>query len=147
MTVPDYQALMLPLLRRLGQELSPKAVRSFVWFYSDEFQLSDEERAERLPSGGENLLLNRLAWARTYLGKAGLLTSPRHGLVQISDRGRKILQDNPARVGVEYLRQFPEFKDWMARSSAGRAPAPSEDSVTSSVHAQAVEHQTPRGEN
>jgi restriction system protein len=112
---------MLPLLKRLGQEKEPVPVRRYLESVADEFRLSEEERTERLPSGGENLLMNRLAWARTYLGKAGLLISPRHGLVAISERGRQILQQNPSIINVPFLRQFPEFKEWMARSQRSRS--------------------------
>ena len=104
MAVPDYQSLMLPLLQRLGTETTPRTVRSFVDSVADEFHLTDEERAERLPSGGENLLLNRLAWAKTYLGKAGLLVSPRHGLVQISEKGREVLDSKPETINLRFLR-------------------------------------------
>jgi restriction system protein len=143
--VPDYQALMLPLLRRLGNETGPARVRGFVDSVAHEFHLTEDERTERIPSGGENLLLNRLAWARTYLGKAGLLVSPRHGLVQISERGRKVLDSNPSKIDVEFLRQFPEFKGWMARSSTNNSSIASDQKATSSsVAAQGVEDRTPR---
>lgn len=145
MAVPDYQALMLPLLRRLGKEASPALVRSFVESVAEEFKLTEDERTERLPSGGENLLLNRLAWARTYLGKAGLLVSPRHGLVQISDRGRKVLEGNPSKIDVGFLRQFPEFKEWMARSSTNKSSGSSDQKAsTAAVAVQNTEDRTPR---
>src|SRR5579871_4693388 len=98
MGVPDYQALMLPLLQRLSQEREPVAVRTFAESVADEFKLTPEERADRIPSGAENLLSNRLAWARTYLGTAGLLTSPKRGLVSITEAGRALMRENPARI-------------------------------------------------
>jgi restriction system protein len=116
MAVPDYQMLMLPLLRRLAQQSGPAPVRAFVDSIADEFQLTEAQRAERIPSGLENLLANRLAWARTYLGKAGLLSSPRRGLVEITGREREALKAHPDRINVDVLRQYPEFSEWMARS-------------------------------
>ncbi|MDB5733950.1 MAG: restriction endonuclease [Alphaproteobacteria bacterium] len=107
---------MLPLLQRLAAETKPVAVRQYLDSVADAFGLSEDERAERLPSGGENLLLNRLAWARTYLGKAGLLTSPRHGQIEISSRGREVLSKNLPAIDVRFLRQFPEFQEWIVRS-------------------------------
>ena len=50
MSIPDFQNLMLPILRILGdgQELRMKDVTSRI---ADELGLTDEERAEMLPSG------------------------------------------------------------------------------------------------
>lgn len=112
MPVPDYQTLMLPLLRRLGSAATATAVRDHVESVADEFGLSETERAQRIPSGQENLLTNRLHWARTYLGKARLTHSPKRGLVEITDRGRAILAENPQSITNSTLARFPEFIEW-----------------------------------
>jgi restriction system protein len=124
MPVPDYQSLMLPLLKRLAEENEPVPVRKYLDAIADEFGLTEEERAERIPSGIENLLSNRLAWARTYLGKAGFLYSPRRGVVCISERGRRLLAEGLPRIDLSVLRRYPEFVEWMHRSqpSPGNAP-------------------------
>ena len=76
------------------------------------FQLTDEERAEKLPSGKQAVIRNRVAWARTYMKKAGLLTAPGRSQLQITERGSKALQDCPERVDVKYLKQYPEFLEF-----------------------------------
>ena len=60
MAIPDYQTLMLPLLRRLadGHE---HALRDLVSALADEFRLTPEERAQPLPSGTQTLIYNRVA--------------------------------------------------------------------------------------
>jgi restriction system protein len=73
------------------------------------FQLTDEERAERLPSGKQTVIKNRIGWARTYLTKAGMLTIPARAMIQITERGQTALQQCPERVDVRYLKGFPEF--------------------------------------
>lgn len=122
MPVPDYQTLMLPLLRGLAQAHEPLPVRSFLEPIGDAFDLTEEERSERIPSGVENLLSNRLAWARTYLGKAKLLESPKRGLVRITDRGRELLAGNPDKIDNSTLRGYPEFTDWMAVAVPTKTP-------------------------
>jgi restriction system protein len=122
MPIPDYQALMLPLLKRLALSNGAVAVRSFVDDVAEEFSLTDEERLERIPSGTENLLANRLAWARTYMGKAGLLSSPKRGLVEITQEGRDLIAENPAKIDNETLGQYPAFIEWLTQSRAGRLP-------------------------
>jgi restriction endonuclease Mrr len=72
MAIPDYQSAMLPLLRYAadGQE---HFVREAIEELADQFQLTDQERKELLPSGRQATFDNRVGWARTYIKKAGLL--------------------------------------------------------------------------
>jgi restriction system protein len=75
MTIPDYQTVMLPLLRFAadGQEHS---LREAIEKLADHFDLSDDERKALLPSGRQATFDNRVGWARTYMKKAGLLHTP-----------------------------------------------------------------------
>ena len=122
MAIPDYQTLMLPLLMRLGTVQGPTSIRQFADAIADEFGLSEEERAERIPSGQENLLANRMAWARTYMGKAGLLVSPKRGLVEITGRGRELLAAQPSQISNATLSQYQDFVDWLTRSRSSPVP-------------------------
>jgi restriction system protein len=108
MAIPDYQSLMLPLLRLLedGQE---HTVRKAIDKLANEFDLTEEERKALLPSGRQTVFRNRVSWASTYLRKAGLLKNPRRGYMQITDRGKEILKQNPQKIDVEFLNQFEEF--------------------------------------
>ena len=65
MAIPDYQTLMLPLLRTL-QDGRPHPVGDIVQSLSDEFRLTAEEREQLLPSGRARLMRNRVGWATTY---------------------------------------------------------------------------------
>lgn len=107
---------MLPLLRRLGEASGPVTIRSLTDSIADEFGLTVEERAARIPSGQENLLLNRLGWARTYMGKAGLIESPRRGQVTITVQGRGLLAEKPDRIDNKTLERFPQFVEWLSSS-------------------------------
>jgi restriction system protein len=116
MPIPDYQSLMLPVLR-LAAGSTELRFRDAVDLLAQEFDLTAEERAELLPSGVAFLFDNRVGWARTYLKQAGLLESPKRGLVRITDRGRAVLGKNPARIDSKYLEQFPEFREFRKRRS------------------------------
>lgn len=111
MAIPDFQSVMRPVLEAVsdGKAHSLSDVREAV---KEAFGLSDEERKERLPSGNQTVINNRVGWARTYLNKAGLLTIPERGMVQITDRGQDALINGPERVSVAWLKQFPEFHDF-----------------------------------
>lgn len=111
MAVPDFQSWLLPLLRRL----SDGGVHRMADLYeqlSNELQLSESDKEERLPSGAQQTYMNRIAWARTYLKKAGLLSSPGRSQVQITERGRATLDEKPDRITVAYLKRFPEFLEF-----------------------------------
>jgi restriction system protein len=108
MPIPDYQSCMLPLLRfaKDGQE---HQLRDAIPILADEFSLTDAEKNEFLPSGQQPVFTNRIHWARTYMKKTGLLSSPRRGFFQITDRGRNVLGENPREINQKYLERFPEF--------------------------------------
>jgi restriction system protein len=65
-TIPDYQTVMLPLLRLAADERE-HFVREAVEELAREFKLSEEERKKLLPSGGQATFDNRVGWARTYM--------------------------------------------------------------------------------
>jgi restriction system protein len=108
MTIPDFQSLMLPLMKYIadGREHS---LRETIESLADEFDLTQDERTELLPSGQQSAFDNRVGWARTYMKKAGLLQSPRRGFFQITDRGIEILREGPPEINIAFLRRFPEF--------------------------------------
>ena len=108
MAIPDYQTFMLPLLKLLAKSeelhFSP-----LVHILCDEFNLTDEERAQLLPSGQMTTVKSRAGWARTYLKKAGLIEQPKRGYVKVTKRGLDTLAKNLDRIDIKYLEQFPEF--------------------------------------
>jgi len=106
--IPDFQKFMLPLLRLAGDKKEHR-LQDAVEQLANEFGLTEEERKVLLQSGTQTLFANRVGWANTYLKKAGLLESTRRGYFAITERGLKVLQDNPAEINVKYLEQFPEF--------------------------------------
>jgi len=109
MTIPDYQSIMLPLLKFAGDQ-EEHSLRQAIDSLAQEFQLSDEERKQLLPSGQQEVFNNRVAWARTYMKKAGLLDSTRRGYFRITDRGVSVLAKNPPKINVHFLEQFEEFR-------------------------------------
>ena len=111
MPIPDYQTLMLPLLRFAGDS-NDHTTREAVEVLATEFQLTSAERSELLASGQQAIFNNRVGWANSYLKKAGLLESPRRGALRITARGKQILGDNPTRIDVKYLERFPEFVEF-----------------------------------
>jgi restriction system protein len=122
MAIPDFQSVMRPVLAEVadGLPISLKALREQV---IEQFQLSEDERHEMLPSGRQTVINNRIGWARTYLNKAGLLSIPSKGLVQITERGREALQSGPQRITIGWLKGYPEFSAFHGARPDSDAPS------------------------
>lgn len=116
MPIPDYQSLMLPVLR-LADE-GEKRVADVEDRIADDLGLSAEEREELLPSGRQRVLHNRIHWAKFYMSKAGLIASPARGRFVATDAGRALLAQNPERVDVKLLLQRPDFREFYKSSNS-----------------------------
>jgi restriction system protein len=95
--------------------------------------LTPPELDEMLPSGRQPVFNNRVHWAKTYLAQAKLLEITRRAHFRLTDRGREVLRENPARVDVRLLERFPEFNEFKQRArdtQTGRL-SPSTAEVTS----------------
>jgi restriction system protein len=124
MPVPDYETMMLPLLRSFAHGAT--SVKDCLPDIAREFSLTEEEQSELLPSGTTTVLSSRAHWARTYMSKAGLLRSPRRGRHDITDRGRDLLRQSPGKIDNALLRQrYADFDEWVSnarRKDSGTAP-------------------------
>ena len=112
MPIPDYQSIMLPLLKQIsdGQAHKFSEVKENL---AQEFKLTPQERRELLPRGRQALFDNRVGWARTYLKKANLLHYPQRGELKINERGQRVLKEKPEKINIKYLKQFGEFMDFI----------------------------------
>ena len=119
MPVPDFQSLMLPLLRLAAddQEYSLAEAREHL---ATEFGLTESDRTLLLPSGRQTILANRVAWAKVYLTQAGLLSTTRRGYFKIASRGPQVLQHPPDRISIKFLERFPEFLEFIESRSTRR---------------------------
>jgi len=111
--IPTYEELMLPFLRYTsdGREHTITEITDYL---ANEFKLSDDELAELLPSGTQPVFRNRVAWAKTYLKKSGLLSSPKRGHFIITERGQNLLKENPKMINGSVLKRYPEFLEFQS---------------------------------
>ena len=114
MALPKYNELYQPVLSILSDgKVWP--IRK-VWEKAGELlRISPEEMAMTLPSGGMGVFVNRIGWARTYLKKAGLIDSPKRGFVQITEEGRKALEEG-VEITNSYLMRYPSFAEFQNRT-------------------------------
>jgi len=117
MAIPDFQSIMLPLLRLLSdgnEHSSQECIRTLA----DNYNLTEEERKEPLPSGKGLRFNNRVAWGFAHMYKAGLLQRPKRAHYQITGRGHDVLASNPGKISLKYLNQFPEHIAFNKRSDS-----------------------------
>ncbi len=114
MSIPDYQTLMLPLLK-LTADKKDHSLREAVEVLAKQFQLSADELAELLPNGRKTRFYDRVGWAGTYLRKAGLLASSERGQFRITQRGLDVLNQKPVKIDVGFLEQYEEFIQFRTR--------------------------------
>jgi restriction system protein len=112
--IPDFQSLMLPLLR-LAADGAEHARRDAVDQLAEEFRLTEDEMRELLPSGRQGRFDNRVAWARSFLKQAGVLETTRRGHFRITERGRALLAEKPSVVNMRLLERYPEYLQFRNR--------------------------------
>ncbi len=109
--IPDYQSIMLPLLKTMSDEKTHK-LRELIEILAIHFQLSDDEKKELLPSGSQAIFDNRVGWAKFYLEKANLLKTEKRGSYHITDLGLSFLKSNPSELRTKDLEEFKAFKEF-----------------------------------
>ena len=111
MSVPTYQEFLLPLLQ-LANDQEEHLLNETIDYLAKQFNLSEENKQELLPSGRQTKFSNRVGWAITYLKKAKLLESGKRGTFSISVRGVDVLKTKPKTIDRKFLERFPEFVEF-----------------------------------
>jgi restriction system protein len=111
MPIPDFQTMMLPFLKA-ASDGNERSVHYFVEILAKEFNVSQEELDEFLPSSKQTRFFNRVGWVKTHLTKAGLMELTHRPLYKISERGKNVLKSNPSRIDMKFLDQFPEYHEF-----------------------------------
>ncbi len=126
MSIPDFQTLMLPVLRIAAE--GEVRISDVIERLADEFHMSPEERSQLLPSGRQTTFANRVHWAKSYLGKAGLVELTKRAHFRITEQGREVLATPPERIDIKYLNRFPSFQQF--REGEGEDGREGEDTAT-----------------
>src|SRR4051812_39383021 len=108
MPIPDYQSMMLPILRMAADDVVHQASEA-LGLIIERFDVTNEEQQALLPSGTAKKLSNRVHWALTYLRHADVIRAHGRGRFVITDRGKALLASGVTRIDKSVLSQFPEF--------------------------------------
>ena len=135
--MPKFNELFTQVLEALsdGKERRRASLQDAV---ISDLELTPDELSERMPGGG--LRINsRVHWATQYLAVVNAIQRPSRGVLQITDRGRKLLSENPGGVRLDHLKLFPEYEDWEERSRAKGPRSKSNSADVSAVDAVPIE--------
>ncbi len=137
MAIPDYETLMLPVLKVAGDGQEHR-IGDVVDQLARDFALTEGERQQILPSGKQATFANRVGWAKTYLVQAGLLEATKRAHFKITDRGKKSLAEGPPRIDNKYLSQFAEFVQFKERGrvTGTEALTGADETATAPPHAE-----------
>ena len=108
MPIPDYETIMLPLLK-FASDSNEHSAKEAIESLSPYFKLTNEEKNKLYLTKKVSIFYDRTHWALTYLKHAGLLVGTKRGFFKITERGKQVLTKKPAKIDDNYLKQFPEF--------------------------------------
>jgi len=112
MAIPTFQMVMLPLLKYCADNPKEHRMDELNNVIIKHFKLTDEERGQLLPSGKQEIIYNRVGWARSHLKIAGLLEDPKRGYVKITRLGTETIAKNPQDINVKFLNQFEKYREY-----------------------------------
>lgn len=117
MAVPKFYEFFGSFLRAVsdGEVHKSKDVQKTI---VSDMNLTEEDLAEQLPSQRQPTYVNRIMWARTYLNKAGLITTPARGQYQITEEGQKALSSGVP-IDLKYLDQYESFRQFHTVNAQG----------------------------
>lgn len=115
MPIPKFHETFIPILKVLGdgKVISVNDLRKKV---RDNYYSSlPAELLEQKTKNGDPLILNRIGWGKVYLKQAEIIHQPERGMVQITDKGKVVLQK-----GILTLRELLNDKDFQAKRRASK---------------------------
>lgn len=139
MTVPDFQSFFYPILDFASdqKEHSLNEVREHL---TDYFNLSEEAKSERVPSGTQTKFDNRIYWTKSYFSKAKLIENTKRSHFKITERGLRFLSTHNSDITIRDLKAIDEFKEFNKGTNSEEPKSKVKENVTIDISEEA---QTP----
>ena len=94
--LPSYHTYLLPVVEQLRARGGSMTIEEMVDDVATAMKLTDAQRAVEHGVTGRSEVDYRLAWARTYLKKAGVLENSERGVWRLTPRGIKVTAEEVA---------------------------------------------------
>ena len=107
MELPKYHETFIPLLETLSKidSLNSRELASQV--RDKYYSTLPQDLLNQKTSSGANVLLDRILWGKSYLKMAKFVSYPKRGLVQITEKGKRILKIG--KLPLQVLQNDPDF--------------------------------------
>ena len=117
MAVPDFQSFLYPTLKFVSdkKEHSLEEVRDYI---TQHFSLTEEDKAERIPSGVQTKFDNRIYWTKSYFSKAKLIENTKRSHFKITESGLIFLRKFSSEITISDLKTIKEFKAFSEGTSS-----------------------------
>lgn len=107
--IPKFHETFIPILKVLenGETLNTRELYKLVIekFYSE----LSKDQLEQQTKSGDTLIINRIAWGKSYLKKGGFIEFPKRGMVRITGKGLANINKSLSLRDVENSSGFFEF--------------------------------------
>lgn len=122
MPVPTYDQFIEPLLRFLATRPEGVPAREAHEAVATALGLTDQDRLETIPTG-QPVYNNRAGWAHDRLKRAGLSSSPKRGVWQVTDDGRAFVAQHVAPLNEDQVLELARgFLDVRLRPESSAVP-------------------------
>ena len=121
--IPSFNDVMLPFLKFLSDgkehslEHTAEKIGDVEIHLAEYFGLTEEERSQLKPTGGEGMFIHIIRWCSTHFKAALLVESTRRSHIKILPKGLEALNQNPEEINPSFLRTIsPEYVEYMKRT-------------------------------
>lgn len=109
MEIPKFQETFIPILKVLENEDTLQTRELYRKVIDQFFSKLSKEQLEQKTKSGDVLIINRIAWGKSYLKKGGFIEFPQRGFVKITEKGKKYSSDSLTLKQIENSDDFIEF--------------------------------------
>jgi restriction system protein len=107
MELPKYHETFIPVLETLSTVESLKSRELTLRVRDNYYSDLPQELLNHKTSSGANVLLDRILWGKSYLKMAKFVSYPKRGIVQITEKGKRILATG--KLPLQDLQNDPDF--------------------------------------
>lgn len=116
MTIGNFEYYFIPVLTSLKQNGMMHRRENMEDVAKSE-KLSTEDLSLKTPRG-TSIFRSRVHWAQAFLAQAGAVSRPQRGYLEITDRGLKLLEENPQGFKAKKFHEFPDYANaWGGRNT------------------------------
>ena len=109
MEIPKFHETFIPILKVLENRETLQARDMYQKVIEKFYTKLSKTQLEEKTKSGDRLIINRIAWGKSYLKKGGYIEFPKRGFVRITEKGLSQSSNKLSLKQVENSDDFLEF--------------------------------------